>query len=139
MAAPTRQPLKSRAVSALFERAIDYAGLYPPAALSMADAVREYQKQRFGPDAWALGRFVVGAAQLQAFVAAREQADAVHWPLSVLSTGNVSEDVRFISAAEAHSGKLRVEALEAKVASTHNVGELTPLAQLVPSSMWKRR
>lgn len=131
MVAPTRQPVKSRAVSALFAHAIDYAGLYPPASLSMADAVREYQTQRFGADAWALGRFVVGAAQLEAFVAAREQADAVHWPLSVLSTGNVSDDVRLISAAEAHSGKLRVEAIEGRVTSAQTVADLAPLAKLV--------
>ncbi len=132
MTAPPRQPVKSRAVSVLLTHAIDYAGLYPPASLSMADAVREYQKQRFGPDAWALGRFVVGAAQLEAFVAAREQADAVHWPLSVLSTGHVTDDVRLISAADAHSGKLRVEAIEAKVASAMDVAGLAPLTQLVP-------
>ncbi len=132
MTAPPRQPVKSRAVSALLTHAIDYAGLYPPASLSMADAVREYQKQRFGPDAWALGRFVVGAAQLEAFVAAREQADAVHWPLSVLSTGNVADDVRLISAADAHSGKLRVEAIEARVPSATSAADLAPLTQLVP-------
>ena len=127
-----RLPVKSRAVSALLAHAIDYAGLYPPAALSMADAVREFQAQRFGSDAWALGRFVVGAAQLEDFVAAREQADAVHWPLSVLSTGRVADDVRLIAAAEAHSGKLRVEAIEAKVPSAQHVAELAPLAQLAP-------
>ncbi len=132
MTAPPRHPVKSRAVSALLTHAIDYAGLYPPASLSMADAVREYQKQRFGPGAWALGRFVVGAAQLEAFVAAREQADAVHWPLSVLSTGHVADDVRLISAADAHSGKLRVEAIEAKVESATRVADLAPLTQLVP-------
>jgi hypothetical protein len=132
MTAPPRHPVKSRAVSALLAHAIDYAGLYPPASLSMADAVREYQNQRFGPDAWALGRFVVGAAQLEAFAAAREQADAVHWPISVLSTGNVADDVRLIAAAEAHSGKVRVEAIEAKVASPGDVADLAPLTQLVP-------
>ena len=128
----TRLPVNSRAVSALLAHAIDYAGLYPPASLSMADAVREYQAQRFGPEAWALGRFVVGAAQLEAFVAAREQADAVHWPLSVLSTGHVADDVRLIAAAEAHSGKLRVESIEAKVPSAQHVADLSPLTQLAP-------
>lgn len=124
--------VKSRAVSALLAHAIDYAGLYPPAALAMADAVREYQKQRFGPDAWALGRFVVGAAQLAAFVAAREQADAVHWPLAVLGTGNVADDVRLVSAAHAYSGTLRIEAIEARVTSAANVAGLAPLKQLAP-------
>lgn len=132
MTAPARPPVKSRAVSALLAHAIDYAGLFPPASLSMADAVREYQKQRLGPESWALGRFVVGAAQLESFVAAREQADAVHWPLSVLSTGNVVEDVRLISAAQAHSGVLRIEAIEAKVAAASSIAGFAELAALSP-------
>lgn len=43
---------------------VDYAGLFPPAELGMADAVREYARARSGPDAWALGRFVVPHARL---------------------------------------------------------------------------
>jgi len=43
----------------LLEGLIDYAGLFPPAALSMQDAVRNYARYRAGEHAWALGRFVV--------------------------------------------------------------------------------
>ena len=43
----------------LLEGLIDYAGLFPPAALSMQDAVRNYARYRDGEHAWALGRFVV--------------------------------------------------------------------------------
>ena len=43
---------------------VDYAGLFPPAELSMADSVREYERCRSGPDGWALGRFVVPHARL---------------------------------------------------------------------------
>ncbi len=43
----------------LLEGLIDYAGLFPPAALSMQDAVRNYARYREGEYAWALGRFVV--------------------------------------------------------------------------------
>jgi hypothetical protein len=43
----------------LLERLIDYAGLFPPAALSMEDAVRNYARYRDGEHDWALGRFVV--------------------------------------------------------------------------------
>jgi len=44
---------------------IDYAGLFPPAALEMDAAVRNYEAYLRGPDAWALGRFVVPAARLE--------------------------------------------------------------------------
>jgi hypothetical protein len=48
----------------LLSSAIDYAGLFPPAALDMATAVRQYAEYRSSPDAWALGRFVVPVARL---------------------------------------------------------------------------
>jgi hypothetical protein len=60
---------------------VDYAGLFPPAELGMADSVREYARARSGPDRWALGRFVVPAARLDEF---RKAAPAETWELSVL-------------------------------------------------------
>lgn len=43
----------------LLEGLIDYAGLFPPAALTMQDAVRNYARYRDGEYSWALGKFVV--------------------------------------------------------------------------------
>ncbi|MEO8367584.1 MAG: hypothetical protein ABI806_00085 [Candidatus Solibacter sp.] len=43
---------------------IDYAGLFPPASLEMAEARRNYVSYAAGEHAWALGRFVVPAARL---------------------------------------------------------------------------
>ena len=47
------------AIEALLAGLIDYAGLYPPAALDMRSAVSNYLAYRHGPHAFALGRFVV--------------------------------------------------------------------------------
>jgi hypothetical protein len=49
---------------ALLERVIDYAGLFPPARLPMDEAVPNYLAYRASPQAWLLGGFVCGAAQL---------------------------------------------------------------------------
>jgi hypothetical protein len=49
----------SDSLTVLLEGLIDYAGLFPPAALSMQDAVRNYARYREGEYAWALGKFVV--------------------------------------------------------------------------------
>ncbi len=49
---------------ALLERVIDYAGLFPPAKLPMAEAVRNYLAYRAAPSSWMLGGFVCGAVQL---------------------------------------------------------------------------
>ena len=54
----------AKSAKALFSGLIDYAGLFPPAALSMADAVRNYDAYRRGEHAWMLGRFVVPAAKM---------------------------------------------------------------------------
>ena len=54
----------------LLDHSIDYAGLFPPAALAMRPALENYARYRSGPDAWALGRFVVPAGRLDEFEAA---------------------------------------------------------------------
>jgi len=54
----------TEALYALLTRLIDYAGLFPPAALNMNMAVRNYRSYVAGPHEWALGRFVVPAAKL---------------------------------------------------------------------------
>ena len=82
MTAPPPPRVRPQALAELLAHAVDYAGLYPPAALSMAAAVREYETQRNGAYSWALGRFVVAAGQLDAFVAARGTLGGDAWPLS---------------------------------------------------------
>jgi hypothetical protein len=52
------------AIRALLSDLIDYAGMFPPAGLDMAEAVRNYDAYRRGEYGWALGRFVVPAARL---------------------------------------------------------------------------
>jgi hypothetical protein len=49
---------------ALLTGLVDYAGLFPPAGLSMREAVAEYARHHGEPEAWMLGRFVVPAARL---------------------------------------------------------------------------
>ncbi|RMG69238.1 MAG: hypothetical protein D6715_00180 [Calditrichaeota bacterium] len=53
-----------KSVEAFMDRLIDYAGLFPPARLSMEEALENYLKYRSGPDCWMLGRFVVRVDQL---------------------------------------------------------------------------
>ncbi|HYK04396.1 MAG TPA: hypothetical protein VE974_21780 [Thermoanaerobaculia bacterium] len=71
----------TRSLRALLEGLIDYAGLFPPAALSMQDAVRNYARYRDGEYAWALGKFIVP----------KERAKEVppEFPLSILGIDEV--------------------------------------------------
>ena len=48
----------------LLHHLVDYAGLFPPAALELEPAVREYTAHRKQAEAWMLGRFIIPLAQL---------------------------------------------------------------------------
>jgi hypothetical protein len=52
------------ALRSLLEGSIDYAGLFPPAALDLASAVRQYAAYLESEQSWALGRFVIPVARL---------------------------------------------------------------------------
>lgn len=86
--------------TALLGDAIDYAGLFPPAALPMADAVAEYADSRRGADAWALGRFVVPAARLEEFAAAllARPGEGPPWLVSVTCGDDLPADVARLAA-----------------------------------------
>lgn len=101
------------ALHTLLAGAIDYAGLFPPARLSMNESAREYSAYRRSPDSWALGRFVVPANRLDelASLRAAEPDESVEaWPLSVLAGPHLADDLARIGSLDAR--RLRVEALE---------------------------
>lgn len=54
----------SESLRVLLRHLIDYAGLFPPAALTIEDAVRNYARYREGEHAWALGKFIVPKARV---------------------------------------------------------------------------
>ena len=120
--------------------AIDYAGLFPPAALPMADAVRNFDRYRRGPHAWMLGRFVVPVARLEeladAFTAltvltAPEHTTPEHtaWPLSVIARAS---DAPALAAFNARYGSLlkidTVEAPPVRAGDAEALGALGALA-----------
>lgn len=74
---PSGSTLKE-SVRVLLDSLIDYAGLFPPASLSMEQAVRNYDQYRRGEYAWALGRFVVPDA--------RSKEVPGDFPLSVIAS-----------------------------------------------------
>lgn len=80
--------MTTKSLRVLLEGLIDYAGLFPPAALSMQDAVRNYARYREGAWSWALGRFVVPLERVPEVPA--------EFPLSILGR----DEVKASSAAE---------------------------------------
>ena len=84
-----------RSVRTLLTGAIDYAGLFPPAGLPMAEAVLNYATYRNSNYSWMLGRFVVTAARLDEFYEnardfiSRDAANA--WRVSVIVGEDTTE------------------------------------------------
>ncbi|MBV9737532.1 MAG: hypothetical protein JO177_05125 [Candidatus Eremiobacteraeota bacterium] len=105
----------------LFERLIDYAGLFPPARLPMQRAAEEYEGIISGPYAWVSGRFIVLASQITELSDALDNrrfsvgaivdagSDARDW------LAKVQEKMRTLSAVRAESPFIEVEAIEVAV------------------------
>ncbi|MEJ7624958.1 MAG: hypothetical protein WKF34_13275 [Pyrinomonadaceae bacterium] len=95
-------------VRALLAGAIDYAGLFPPSAVSMPEAVLNYATYRNSNYSWMLGRFVVTAARLDEFFLhardfiARDDRDA--WRVSVVVGDDVSGALTQVADFNAASG-----------------------------------
>ena len=76
----------------VFSEIVDYAGLFPPAACTMAEAVRNYCGYRDSVDRWMLGAFVVAAARLEELSEVLQLAGlnpAEPWRLSVVLGANI--------------------------------------------------
>jgi hypothetical protein len=90
--------MTSTAIRTFMTGLVDYAGLFPPAALSMRDAVAEYARHRQEAESWGIARFVVPLTRLDEFAeSARNhlrrtpvpagEAAPEPWALSVLLDG----------------------------------------------------
>lgn len=116
MSRPVSEP---RAISALLDGLVDYAGLFPPAALAMSDAVAAHARYVVGADRAKLGRFVVPVARLAELVAAVDALPVeiaprsnAPWRLSVLAGAVDAAALHAFDAA--HGGRLVIDTVEAK-------------------------
>jgi hypothetical protein len=123
------QGARVSAIRVLLRNSIDYAGLFPPAALDMDAAVGNYSRYHAGEAAWALGRFILPVSRLPDF----EQATAKHFPhppagqpwlLSVLTGADLAGDLKQVAEfnrRHAATGTARIDTLEAKASSNDAV------------------
>jgi hypothetical protein len=83
-----------RAVDALLEGIVDYAGLFPPASESMRQALEGYASYLSGPDRNALGRLIIPFSRLKEFESTASEflprEGREPWRLSVIATGDIS-------------------------------------------------
>lgn len=106
---------------------IDYAGLFPPADLSLDPAIRNYAAYRKNKEGWMLSRFIIPATKLEDLEPYRDELlmEGEPYPFSVLGTGsdtlNEYEDVirkLFKSCTEFkkyHGKRVTTEVIEIKL------------------------
>lgn len=114
------------AAESLLGRIVDYAGLFPPAALDMESAVRNYQEYLAGEHGWMLGSFVVPAARLDEFAGEFEQVCCGEkenpWTLSIVCAGEAADDAGRI--AEFRQGAVFIGSLESRAADPRAAEEI---------------
>ncbi len=116
-----------RSLRELLAEIVDYAGLFPPAALTMEQAVGNYEEYLHSPEAWMLGRFVVPASRLEELEGAAKdlwsRGEGPPWALSVLAGDDPAAAAGAITAFQQRhaGGRARVSAIEAKAVSAPEV------------------
>lgn len=105
-------------------RLVDYAGLFPPAALSMEEAVRRYASHLASTDAWMLGRFVVPVERLSEFADAATPLvarDGEAWRLSALVAEPAAAGPQIRAFNAAHRGRFVVDVVECRAVEAGSV------------------
>lgn len=127
-----------KAIRILLQGMIDYAGLFPPAALDMEQAVQNYADYRAGNDAWLLGRFILPLSALGGFETAagqllRSPDGQGPWRLSVLASEDVAADVATITAFNGkYLGGAQIDAIELKAQHAHDIASVM---QVLPDGL----
>ena len=113
------------ALRRLLAGAIDYAGLFPPAALSMPETLVRYGTYLLSPQSWALGRLVLPASRLADLrkIIDPQPADR-RWELSLLVGPDIEGDVARSRELSAASPGLHVAALETSAPDADAIARL---------------
>jgi len=135
----------SGTAAVLLHHLIDYAGLFPPAALDMTSAVANYETHLRSEYSWILGRFILPAARLEEFQKVLEGHRGSHtatrdadstWELSVLLGPDVSADnVRireFKSGSYGFPIQAEIKSVEVKIATPE---EIERLSAIIPAGL----
>ncbi|HEU4628505.1 MAG TPA: hypothetical protein VFS08_02130 [Gemmatimonadaceae bacterium] len=117
------------ALQALLHDLVDYAGLFPPAALDMETAVRHYARYHASADHWMLGRFVVPAARLDEFAEAashHRRHGGAPWRLSALVGPDTAADLARVAQFNDAAGPrgATVDVIEARAPGTAAIAAL---------------
>jgi hypothetical protein len=134
----TDDPRAQDARRLLFAGLVDYAGLFPPAALSMADAVMRYDEYRRSPDAWTLGKFVLPVARIAEFEGTAEPfpGDGSAWRLALIAGTDFGSDIRTIDEfVRRATPRVTVDAIEVRASTSEAIEAIARNAALLRTSV----
>lgn len=120
----------SGAVRALLAGLVDYAGLFPPAGLPMAETAANFAAYHWSPERWMLARLVVPSARLAELAAAVSGLPAASrgagpWDVTALVGTDATADVQAaLAAEEQHASLLAVHSFEARAGSVARIAEV---------------
>ncbi len=102
----------------LLSSIVDYAGLFPPAKLSMREAIANYAQYHQTQDNWLLGRFIIPLSRLieiETLLADRVSENTITnpWSLSAILSENWESELKQIQAFN-NSNKVKIASVEFK-------------------------
>lgn len=130
-----------KTIEVLLSTLIDYAGLFPPAALRMDAAVTNYDVYLRSDFSWMLGRFIVSVARLNEFGEALGRlpvADGRAWGVSALLGADPAADVARIvefNAKASRSINGRSAVVESVEVKAETCAEVVRVAGTIPREL----
>jgi hypothetical protein len=122
---------------ALLDQSVDYAGLFPPASLTLEPALRNHASYVRSPDSWMLGAFVLPIGQFDAASEGLSQFDREH-PLRISALGKKTDDVAaFVESLKATRDAIRSFSARHGAAATINQIEM-PLPDQADGDLMKK-
>ena len=115
------------AIETLLAGLFDYAGLYPPASLSLRSAANNYLEYRRSKHAGALGRFIVNLDRLDEFRSVAADSSH-HFALSVIA----AENTDWAALAHGINSGLRIDVWKSNAV---NHPQSKRIAQQLPRNM----
>lgn len=116
-----------KAVRNLLGGLIDYAGLFPPAALSMEKAVANYYSYLKSDYSWILGRFILPISRLSEFEAVAAgydlESDLI---ISAISDGILDQDLGLIADFNARNFlRYLIDSIEVKTSDSTEIAQIS--------------
>ncbi|MCS6874372.1 MAG: hypothetical protein RML33_07885 [Acidobacteriota bacterium] len=112
----------------LLSETIDYAGLFPPAKLSMKDSVSNYARYKRGPYSWMLSRFIVPSSRFEEFL---DEAESVvsdcdkPWQISMILDEDIETSIKKARRLNQQESLFKCDVFEIRVESVWAIEEVS--------------